>query len=133
AGWRVCGENLFAEHSIRYTELLSYFYLFSVWNEKNETLSWDETVAFAEKMRLPTPQELYRGVWDAKLVRDLSFDRSSVEGYVVRLAGRFSYPDFSQSVAKNVRYAHVNTDEHWMHQEIKQNLLRANSQHWVNL
>ena len=29
-GWRLCGENLYAQHSIAYEGLKSYFYLFSV-------------------------------------------------------------------------------------------------------
>lgn len=39
-GWRVCGENLYAEHSIHYDDLSSYFQVFSVWNDKNVCLSW---------------------------------------------------------------------------------------------
>ncbi len=34
-GWRVCGENLYAEHSIGYGNLLTYFEGFSIWNERN--------------------------------------------------------------------------------------------------
>lgn len=33
--WRICGENLYAEHSISYDNLETYFYGFSIWNEKN--------------------------------------------------------------------------------------------------
>ena len=29
-GWRICGENLYARHSIVYENLSSYFYLFSI-------------------------------------------------------------------------------------------------------
>jgi len=32
--WRLCGENLYAQHSIIYDHLESYFYLFSVWDAK---------------------------------------------------------------------------------------------------
>ena len=42
-GWRICGENMFAEHSIHYNNLETYFYVFSIWNETNDCLSWDET------------------------------------------------------------------------------------------
>ena len=47
-GWRICGENVYALHSIYYEQLTSYFYVFSIWNENNECLSWDETVEWAE-------------------------------------------------------------------------------------
>ena len=39
-GWRVCGENMFAKHAIHYTKekgnaLSTYFYMFSIWDERN--------------------------------------------------------------------------------------------------
>ncbi len=37
--WRICGENLYARHSISYNNLPSYFMAFSVWNELNQCLS----------------------------------------------------------------------------------------------
>lgn len=40
-GWRVCGENLYAKHSLHYSELESYFYVFAIWDENNRCLSWD--------------------------------------------------------------------------------------------
>jgi hypothetical protein len=43
-GWRVVGENLYAVHSIKYTNLASYFLVFSIWDDKNICLSWDDTV-----------------------------------------------------------------------------------------
>ena len=43
SGWRICGENLYATHSIKYENLKSYFLGFSVWNEQNMCLSWEET------------------------------------------------------------------------------------------
>lgn len=33
-GWRICGEYLYAKHSIFYENLPSYFLGFSIWNEK---------------------------------------------------------------------------------------------------
>ena len=46
-GWRLCGENLFARHSISYTNLDGYFYLFSIWDDSNNCLSWDDTTMWA--------------------------------------------------------------------------------------
>lgn len=40
-GYRLCGENVYAKHSLLYSALPSYFMLFSVWNELNVCLSWD--------------------------------------------------------------------------------------------
>src|SRR5436853_1749667 len=33
--WRLCGENVYARHSLAYENLESYFYLFSIWNDQN--------------------------------------------------------------------------------------------------
>ena len=41
-GWRVCGESMYAEHSIRYENLDSFFYAFSMWDDDNICISWDE-------------------------------------------------------------------------------------------
>src|SRR5690606_12627117 len=41
--WRICGENLYARHTIGYENLEGYFYLFSLWNDQNICLSWDKT------------------------------------------------------------------------------------------
>ena len=64
-GWRICGENLYAKHSIAYTSPESCFYLFSIWDEKNVCLSWVETIEWAAMLDLPTPPALYDGLWDA--------------------------------------------------------------------
>jgi hypothetical protein len=114
-GWRVCAENLYAVHSIKYQDLESYLYVFSIWNERNECLSWDDTCEWAELLGFPTVPVLYRGVWDEKVVRGLwtEKDRESVEGYVVRPAEGFGYGAFRTKVAKFVRANHVGTDRHW--------------------
>ena len=52
------------------------------------------------------------------MIRELYTDPLLVEGYVVRLADRFTYAQFKQSVAKWVRPNHVQTDQHWMQSEI---------------
>lgn len=49
-GWRICGENMYARHSIAYDDLSSYFYGFSVWNENNVALGWDETLMFFDDL-----------------------------------------------------------------------------------
>jgi hypothetical protein len=86
--WRICGENLWAEHSIHYSDLPSYFLGFSVWNDG----IWDEAKIRALEKSL---------VWDKD------------EGYVVRLAESFTYGQFKNSIAKYVRKGHVQTTKHW--------------------
>ncbi|MFC4638398.1 RNA ligase family protein [Deinococcus hohokamensis] len=123
-GWRLCGENLYARHSLGYDDLESYFYLFSVWDGSNTCLGWDDTLQWARDLDLPTPPELYRGRWDERRLRQLSPDEERTEGYVVRTTATFAYSDFSRHVAKWVRAGHVQTDTHWMHGQVVPNRLR---------
>lgn len=125
AGWRLCGENVFAQHSVSYDNLESYFYVFSIWNEENRALSWAETVDWVELLGLVTPPVLYAGTWDELLIRGIEVDATRVEGYVVRLASAFTHADFSQSIAKWVRRDHVRSEEHWIHSTVVPNRLRG--------
>jgi hypothetical protein len=125
--YRLCGENVFAKHSIQYANLDSHFYLFSVWNEKNYCLSWDETKEWAQLLELSTVPELYRGKWDEELIKKLytpTFQDNECEGYVVRLVESFYYADFNKKAAKYVRARHVSTDRHWMQNEVVANTLK---------
>ena len=113
--WRICGENLWAEHSIHYDALPSYFLGFSLWNERNECLSWDETLEYFQLLNVTPVPVMYDGIWDEKKIRDLEkqLDFKKDEGYVVRIADGFKYGDFRKSVAKFVRAGHVQTTKHW--------------------
>ena len=129
AGWRVCGENLYAKHSILYTRLPSYLLVFSIWNERNVCLPWDETVEWCDLWGLQTVPVLYRGPWDETLIRSLYVEGREpdpMEGYVARVADGFPYGQFKASVAKFVRKAHVTTNNHWRHAPIEPNGLAAN-------
>ena len=120
-GWRICGENLYAQHSIVYEQLKSYFYGFSIWNSHNDCLSWAETSEWFDILGIESPRILYHGTWDESRVREIKIDVDTIEGYVVRLTDSFHYCDFGVSIAKWVRQGHVQTDKHWMHSEIKAN------------
>jgi hypothetical protein len=130
-GWRLCGENVYAVHSIAYDALPAHFLLFSIWNDRNECLSWDETVTWAQLLNLHTVPVLYRGLWSEVAMRVLdgwpvkSLCGGDREGYVVRLADSFHYRAFRRSVAKFVRKDHVQTDEHWKSRAVVANRLRA--------
>lgn len=117
-GWRICGENLTAVHSVRYEELPSFFMVFSVWTGENVCLSWQETVEVAEMLGLPCVPVLWEGTFDADLIENLVVDTTVSEGYVVRNAEGFAYADFGSNVAKWVRPSHVQTDQHWMKQQV---------------
>jgi hypothetical protein len=125
-GYRICGENLFAVHSIRYDALPSYFMVFSIWDEENECLAWDDTIELCQLLGLEHVPVIYRGVWDKDfLIENPLSDRLlGREGYVVRLAERFPFHKFRNSVAKFVRAGHVTTHGHWMHGLIERNGLK---------
>jgi hypothetical protein len=111
-GWRVCGENLYATHSIEYNDLSSYFEVFSVWNEKNDCLSWDETLEWTELLGLKTVPVLFRGTYNEETIRNLKLNKERQEGYVIRLTEQFGYFRFKKSVAKFVRKNHVQETVH---------------------
>jgi len=127
-GWRVCGENLWAEHSIHYDDLPSYFLGFSIWNERNICLSWDETLEYFELLNITPVPILFDGMYEdllkpfmpeystsAPRIRHIerSLNPEKDEGYVIRVADSFKYGDFKSSVAKYVRAGHVQTTKHW--------------------
>lgn len=121
--WRVCGENLYAEHSLGYNNLTTYFEAFSIWNEKNECLSWDDTEEWCNLLGLTLVPVLWRGVFDENFLRNYKIDTTLQEGWVIRLADSFKYEDFDVSVAKWVRENHVQTSEHWMNKKVIPNKL----------
>ncbi|MFH8800806.1 RNA ligase family protein [Streptomyces sp. NPDC017936] len=131
AGWRVCGENVYARHSLAYDALEGYFYGFSVWDERDRCLGWDETVRFLRGLGVPVPPVLWRGVFDERTLRRLRVDTGRQEGYVVRTAEGFALPDFAGRVAKWVRPGHVTTGTHWMHTAVVENRLAPAAALWA--
>ncbi|MEY9212491.1 AAA family ATPase [Thermobifida halotolerans] len=128
-GRRVCGENLYARHSIAYTDLDSWFYAFSVWDGEH-CLDWDATVRFARRLGVPVPPVLWRGVFDERALRALRLDTARQEGYVVRTVEGFRRDEFAHRVAKWVRPGHVRTGEHWMSAPVVANGLGRGAALW---
>jgi hypothetical protein len=123
----ICGENLYAKHSIHYQDLEDYFQVFSVW-DKNICLSWEATKMFCNDLGLSTVKELgqfssFPHFYDNfdKFLVDINYDEKTMEGIVIRPKGSFTRIDFENVVLKWVRKNHVTTDEHWMNQEIIKN------------
>lgn len=148
---RICGENVFAFHSIFYTDLPTYFFVYGIYDEYNMCLSWSETEEICFCLGLHTVPILYRGIWDANLVQKIwtgkgtfptyessvelstqeqrefpkDFTPCNAEGYVVRLAEKFHYDEFANCTAKFVRENHVKSDAHWMKRKVFPNLLKT--------
>ncbi|EAY24418.1 RNA ligase family protein [Microscilla marina] len=124
----VFGESLFAIHSITYTGLQQYFYVFGM-RQGTVWLPWEEVVMYADLLDLPLAPVLFEGtvqneaelkaLIDGVLREPSEFESLELgievpkEGAVVRLATAFESDDFDQSVFKWVRANHVQTDEHW--------------------
>lgn len=109
-GWKVCGENLYATHSIQYKNLSNYFQAFSIWNERNICLSWHETVEWCQLLGIQHVPVLYQGMYDEQIIKSLYQDKRDddmMEGYVIRIADSFKYYDFKKSIAKYVRKGHI--------------------------
>lgn len=127
-GWRVCGENLYAKHSIHYTDLTTYFMGFSVWDEKNNRLAWDDCLEWFELLGITPVPVLYEGPLTLEVHKEIwkPSDWEQHEGYVVATAESFNYAQFKESVGKFVRKGHVQTTKHWMYgQAVEKNLLRC--------
>ena len=133
-GWRVCGENMFAKHAIHYTNengnaLDTYFYMFSIWDDRNNCLSWEETEEWAELLGYTLVPVIYKGIWDLdfieKLNKKMESSPNTIEGYVVRLARQYHYSEFKNICGKYVRKNHVqNNHGHWSTQKIVKNELK---------
>ena len=116
------GENMFAKHSIFYSELEDYFYLFGV-SDSESFFGWDEVLAEAERMSFKVVPEAFRGIVssekelqeiiESSMSLDCPLGGDAVEGFVVRVTDSFNKEDFSKNVVKYVRKGHVQTDEHW--------------------
>lgn len=126
------GENLEGIHSIEYTNLESYFYIFGV-RDNNKWISWKEVEEYSYLLDIPTVPVLFRGVINTEkelqaIVESLVTKESTLggarEGIVVRNAGEFDNSDFGSNVMKWVRKDHVTTDEHWQRNWKKAQLKR---------
>jgi hypothetical protein len=124
---RICGENLFAVHSVKYENLKSYFMMFSIWID-NKCLSWNETIEYAQIIGLETVPVIYNGIYNKeKIIEAFAPYEKQNEGYVVRIADEFNYIDFRRSIAKFVRpefrQAVNNSHGHWISKKVEVNKL----------
>lgn len=128
-GWRICGENVYAKHSILYRDLKSYFLVFSIWNAQNQCLSWKDTQEWAEMLELATVPVLYEGSFDQSAIRSIYKEpyEDGREGYVVRIQNEFHYKDFRKYVGKFVRKDHLTTSHNWLRSAIEVNQLKSGS------
>lgn len=120
--WRLCGENVYAKHAIKYENLPTYFFVFGIYDDKNICLSWQDTLLMCKELGLMTVPTFYHGIWDEEKIINAcpkrtmidGVDCGDLEGYVVRISGGFNYDDFPNNCYKFVRPNHVQPgNDHW--------------------
>ena len=119
-GWRVCGENLYAQHSIAYhfSSASKFFQVFGIYDDKNICIAWDKVTEWCELLGIEHVPVIYRGAYDKDAILNAfkefqAKQDDEVEGFVVRNAAEFKLEDFAKNVGKFVRANHVQTDAHW--------------------
>lgn len=127
----VCGENLFAIHSIEYSNLQDFFYVYHIANASNdEFVDYDDLLEWTNTHNMLVVPEIYRGTipsmqWLEKFLADELKKPSALggerEGFVVRVKSSFNIEDFSKNVFKYVRKNHV------QNKIVDEN---GNAQHW---
>lgn len=123
-GLRICGENLYAQHSLAYDKLPSFFLVFNMW-KNGKRLSWDTTKEYAELLGLHTVPVLYRGPWNEKKIQEIceTLDPQKYEGIVVSITREISAGEWKRTSAKFVRKNHVQSDKLWMLKPVVPNQL----------
>mgnify|MGYP006435391103 CR=1 FL=1 len=129
------GENLYAIHSIEYGDLPDFFFLFAV-TDGERWYSWDEVCLVAESCDFRTTPLIYRGTVDSipdlerKALLEPTYPAGpdqppvmerrkysefygDLEGFVVREADEFPFPEYTERAAKYVRANHISTNNHW--------------------
>lgn len=131
------GEWCYAVHSIEYNELPDYFFLFAVYMPEEDGnpggwVFWDGVEKWAKTLGLVTvPVLSIKEASQAVLQKLIEFHANEPsrygptrEGVVVRTNRGFYDDEFPLCIAKWVRADHVQTDDHWRHQEIKKQKLK---------
>lgn len=128
--WRVTCENMYALHTIPYSNLESYLYGIVIWNENNIALCWEQTKLWFGLLGIPTVPVFYEGKFKYKKIHEEFLKVSSdqeTEGFVVRNSESFSWKDYSFNVGKWVRKNHVQeNDDHWLNKPVIPNKLKVN-------
>ena len=121
-GERIVGEYLFAQHSVAYTDLPSYFMGFA-WIVEGSIQSWDDTLERFQTLAIQPVPILHRGPFTDDAIQGViaSLDLDKQEGFVVRNTANFPETEMGRQMGKYVRADHVQSETHWMHAEIVKN------------
>lgn len=124
-------EYTFAEHSIFYDKLKTYFNVINVFDIDNDRwLSWNEVESWSKYLDTYTVPVLFKGIIPSvKELKSLvmhEMEKQSCygnnrEGVIIRLYDSFDNDSFCLSCCKVVRANHVTTDQHWKTKQIVRN------------
>jgi hypothetical protein len=111
AGMRICGEYLYARHTVHYDKLDSYFLGFSAWNDYG-CLPWDNTLSLFKEIGIRPVPLFYDGPFDRESMHSAWQAQCTLqsEGYIVRSASAISTARFRHLCGKFVRGGYVQTD-----------------------
>src|SRR3546814_20481107 len=92
---------------------------FSIWNDRNMRLGWDEMLEWFELLGIQHVPVLYAGIFDEQKIRGLWDDKAwgRSEGSVVSVADPTGYGEFRPPVGKFVRQGHIQTVKNWRSEE----------------
>ena len=111
-GMQICGEYMYATHSIIYTSLPTCFFVFAIF-VNGTSLSWKEVLEWCDLLGLDHVPVICEGGIEEKPIPSKSTFGDTCEGYVVRNIEAYKCDDYMSNIAKAVRLNHVKTDVHW--------------------
>ena len=111
-GMQICGENVYAIHSITYQTLPTCFFVFGIFVE-GVSLSWESVLEWCELLGLDHVPVIHEGPIEERPIPSKSIFGDTCEGYVVRNVEAFQCNDAFNNMGKSVRAHHVKTDIHW--------------------
>jgi len=120
-GWRICGENLQARHTIPYNNLPDWFLVFAIFTEDNVVLPWHEMCIWCSILGLHhvrTIREFF--TFDIEEIKKLVEEVRSpnLEGFVIRNRDAFHINDWNDNICKFVYKHFVLPAENWMYQPV---------------
>jgi hypothetical protein len=124
---RLVGENMYATHTIEYTNLEDVFLLHSAWNGTT-CLSWEDTLNICFLLNITPVPVLYKGPYDEAKVKCYNtldkYRGDIVEGYIVRNSNSYEYNQSDFNIAKFVSNRFViKSDKHWALNGFKKNVV----------
>jgi hypothetical protein len=117
---QIVGENVYAEHSVRYDRLTDCFYVFAIFDlERQVVLSVADMDHVCAVLGFQTVPKWYLCEYpgDEWMQKMLPATKSAFgpecEGYVIRVVDEFPISEFALNTAKWVRKGHVTSPDDW--------------------